>query len=217
MVVPIRYREAPEIQASFTFSEIASGTGFVQFYMATARGDLANILTEKVIYSDDVLTEGSPNDTGGVLAKFEDFDFDVKVNKTLTMKGNAYVNVPFGMLYLSGSGTLQAQLKVYIRHWDGTTETDLGNAEGDILVKTTTSSVWKASMDLLTITVTEKTFKPGDTIRVTVELWASRNASSGKSYYLAHDPKNRDDARTTNPTDVPTEAFALLPFKILNT
>ncbi len=201
MAVPMVFRGKGGSQlATYNFTDIASGTGYITFYGASISG--AYILNNNTIYSDMTstsLTIGTHADY--YLDPKMDFDFDVLINNPLTIKGVVQANVPVQMT--SGS----AQPLVTLRRVRNGVETDIASCWGTVIVRPGTAH---PTMGLICFTVPLTQYKKGDTLRITVQVYYIGNA--GQGIYVAHDPKNRADTQFGTE---PTQMVFYLPSKII--
>ncbi len=201
--------------ATYSWETLASGTGYIRFYPArtTLTGAvLGEFLSEQIVYSNPIINTGVPS-TQDTFTKDEDIDFDIVINSTRTVRGFAIVNVPFGVRHQI-TGSTDVYIIVKIRHFDGSTETDLGSAQGNPLSANNTGASYNARIECFAIDLSERIFKSGDILRVTIELWSKWNINStGRGYYFGHDPKNRDGGITTIPANVDSNAIIDIPFK----
>lgn len=166
--------------ASYDYYDFASGVGYKSFYPADFSGPLYTLTTE-TIYSHAGYTIGAC-----------DLDFDIEFKRACDVKGDVLANIPCSRYNSTGSGvTIGYTIQVFIRHWDGTTETEMAN---DITADNQTSispATAVSQIDALKIPITtEKHFKAGDSLRITLKL--VETAGAGRNY-LGHDPKNRTD------------------------
>ncbi len=116
--------------ASFSFSEFASGLGFVKFFLAATTDGAGEdfILTEQVVRADPT-SKVLPFDLDFDLATFAD---------PITVEGDATISLTTN--WVSAGGTNNYTYTIIIRKWDGTTETDLVTLAGeDRTVATSTS------------------------------------------------------------------------------
>jgi hypothetical protein len=200
--------------ASYDYTDLAEGTGITSFYAATVSG--AQILTKKQIYSNFIDTNKASNNAG--YTKLIDYDFDLtSFNLPKVVKGTAYINIPFAVQSSAGSVTTTAWVRAIVRHWDGTTETDLGQASGSVMISPASAGGVKQMVDALKISLTEKNFKAGETLRLTVEGWALGAPNGSSDLSIGHDPQNRkgtilDTASGSAP--VTTSLIANIPFKL---
>lgn len=178
----------PTAIASYDSTDIAEGTGTIIFYGAQGEltGGAFNFLTRTVVPSRDQVTESA--ELGATDAMVLDLDFDLSpFNLPKTVKGTANISVPFA---LNGQSTIcRGYVKAKLRHWDGTTETEIASATSDTVTK---ASGLHRAWFLLKITVPRTHFKKGETLRLTIEVWGDDDAGAGWHHlYIGHDPKGR--------------------------
>jgi len=199
---------APEASASYDFQDVEEGIGFVSFNAATTSG--SKILTRRVVYSNDIETAVTTL-TGGHFKEI-DLDFDTAAfNLPRTLKGTAFVSVPMGVQTTGPGVRKQAYTMVEIKHWDGTTETSLGKStSGSQWLSPTGAGTVFSGSQLHKVALTQKVFKAGQILRLTVEGYSVDSSSTGMA--VGHDPKNRN--ALTLLTSGPTELIADIPFKL---
>lgn len=215
MVVKVKFRKSPPFLVSYNWIDIADGTGVIQFYAFTSE-DTSTIdhhLSAQVLTPSIGNTTGNTTDADWTLQ--EDIDFDLTTfNITKTIEGTAVVNFPL-LARGTGSGSFGSQVYVIvkIRKWDGTTETDLATAQTDMRA-TGTSASNRASINLQ-MPITKTVFNRGDTLRLTIEIWARRvgGSLSIAIWEVGHDPLNRDQGDFVA-ADYPTPMILSIPFKI---
>lgn len=195
--LPKPFTTASPINANFSYTDIAEGTGVVVFlgYASTDSSATTYSLSDKAVYSEPLYTGATVTNVAPPTLQVEP-DFDVTFNQAKRMKGKVKITATLGM----GSETVNAQCEGYIvaklRKWDGTTETEIGSATGATFssdLPVDTYIVWKTfnfEIDVTTIV----NFASGDTLRITLELWAKRLQANNTAIYLLHDPKNRLNA-----------------------
>lgn len=133
-----------------------------------------------------------------------DIDFDVKLGQTILIDGDVIVNVP-SRVQTAGSHTAVAL--VYIRKWDGTTETDLGSATSSI------GKTWGANesrVHCLKIAISKQVIKSGETLRITLQA----HGDASKTIDWFHDPAGRSTINTDTPTAESTQFAAFIPIQI---
>jgi len=116
--IPVNFQAISNVLPTYQFIDIAAGTGIIKFYAGNTV-DL-KLLSNHTYYSDEVKIT-SARLTSATYAKELDLDFDVVLNRPLSLRGKIVVNVPF-MLYHDDS-TIDGDVKVRVRKWDGSTET----------------------------------------------------------------------------------------------
>lgn len=213
MPTPIIYRKSPKFGQTYSYEDIASGTGYVEFFLGEGAGDY--MMSNTAFYSDTLYTESTEFGTA-TFTKELDLDFDVLINQTRIMKGKAFVNIPHAT-NPTGTHYISSYVIVKIRKWDGTTETEIVSGQSKT-VGVNTSSVNQYFMAGIVMDVPETIFKYGDYIRITVEVWGKEDGANGHTVLMAHDPKGRNIINTDgNDIDWGTNitiASALLPFRI---
>ena len=182
--------------ASYDYYDFASSVGYKTFYPADFSGATYSLVTE-TIYSHAGYTAGEC-----------DLDFDIEFKRACDIKGDVIINIPCARYNPSGSpATIGYTATVYIRHWDGTTETELGNA-----VATQSDSIgtvtWHYKMNALKVTVADTHFAAGETLRVTVVFVQT----GAERVYLGHDPKGRTFTNWTYGTQMRVD----VPFRLNN-
>jgi len=223
--VPVQYRQSASAIASYSFKDIASNTGIITFYGANSTNETLHSLTTTSPYSETVLTVGTI--TSDTATKVIDLDFDVVMNTQRTLNGNLVASVPFGIAYKETSTDVgELYIIVKLRKWDGTSETEIANAQGKNLRSVGSNS--PKTIDAITVAVTNSVIKSGETLRITIELWALKLAgTNGMEAMLGHDPQNRitclwntinggDTRDYTFGADDPTALKFDVPFKLVD-
>lgn len=185
MAVPRNYRISGEpALANYDFVDIASGTGYITFYAGFCKS--SNVLTNLVFYSDYVFKDATK--TGTTYAKIIDLDFDVLLNKPLTLRGKAIVNVPFMMIGSSNQnsrGYIIAKIRKY-----KTTETEIAESASSSVI-TAAATLKENHIVALDITVPLTQLKKGDYLRLTVEGWCENTGGEESEMVVAADPQGR--------------------------
>lgn len=211
MTLPIKYRKDREnIIQTFDHVDIASGTGYEQFYLVDTI-DL-KILTPLAIWAETGLTTGTS--TTDAQAKAFDVDFDVTLNLPRTIKGIALFNLPF-MISHDAVGDFDGFLRVRVRKVSGGVETEIATNDSNTLTATGATEI--SNMACVDVDVPSTIYKKGDTIRITVEGWASADGGVGTTTIrLGHDPMDNSalDQYFDTPIAIPATSTVQLPFKI---
>lgn len=198
--------------ASFDFTDIASGTGFQQYFLAQPKVDttVSQILENNTIYSSVI--EAIVSTASATFVKAGDLDFDLSAfNLTQTIRGTAVANI--SQLVSSSSGEGQMYLIIKVRKWDGSTETDLATAQTDTVTGTAGVGTGE-SITCVPLVIAETTFNEGDILRVTVEIWAK--CAGTATCYVGCDPQNRDGTVITSALGLITKSNILIPYKVPN-
>ncbi len=203
MVLPEPFTTvAPSIK-SFDFRDIASGTGIIEFFAGNTVDK--NILSDNSFYSKDIFQSSGNMAVSSDQIRL-DIDFDVLMNATTTIEGTIVVNVPIAAR--RSGATTTAHVVIKLRKWDGTTETEIASNTSSVL--SNNSAGVKYLMTATDLTIPRTTINVGETLRLTIELWGSGEATPS-SVEFAHDPKNRT---TGWDTTVPSILTLQLPVRI---
>ena len=187
---PTPFTTASPVLANYNYNDIINGTGFVKYYGGhTSSGYTLSI---QPFYSEKVMTFAAIDSTTAV--KAIDLDFDLLFNSPRTIRGVALLNVGVGMKAATqGAATRnRTYVVVRIRKWDGTNETEIATAQ---------STTWTEDPDeegaefngifSVSVDIPHTDYSAGETLRITVELWAWESGYGGLNTTLTHDPKNR--------------------------
>jgi len=180
----------PNAIASYSYNDIAEGTGIVNFYPIvgkTSAGTTYDLISETL---DGWLIETPANESATYTFQTKDF------NLPRYVKGTAY----FSAHFYSASGTTNVSIK--IQKWDGATATDL---TGTIL-SANGSNLKNHAVFLKVPITTETIIKKGESIRAIV-VWTQ---SSGDTY-LGWSPTNQTSP-TGNLTN--TQMIIGIPFRL---
>lgn len=185
------------VLANYDSIEVLSGVGYVSYYAGKTNN--GNVLSTIKFYA-------FPRNTEGKNATPVDLDFDVLVNRPLTIKGKAIFNFAY---YVSTTGAgCSGYFTVRIRKWDGVTETEIANANSPT-ISSTTYSMGAVSMD-----VPQTNFKIGEYLRISVI--SSVTAAGGNEVIgVYHDPNSLTTATETgSAASIPTTFHAQIPIKV---
>jgi hypothetical protein len=201
-----------EVLANFDFRDLASGTGFVEYYIAELQD--SDVLSSVLIYSKGIERIEIKTGSQGTYTKIQDIDYDITFNMPQTLKGTAIVNVNHGYSIAANGGSAKSYIIATLKKWDGASETTLGTNTSDAIEDTATSDSFKNSeMVALDIDITQILFKKGETLRLTIEQWTQWNGNASQvAFAIGQDPKNR--IGSTLDTDEPTIGLVQIPFRI---
>lgn len=181
--------------ASYNYTDIASGIGYVVYY--GAKGDNGEyFLTTNKIYSEEIATFTEDTATTQTPTKWIDLDFDVTFNLPRNIKGDVIANIPMGCSAdQATSYTEKFYVIVKVIHYDGTTETEIGSGTSieTSLSLATGGTAFAARTHLIKANIANiKHFKKGETLRLTVEGWFYNTAGTvNVTTILGHDPMGR--------------------------
>ena len=195
MPVPIVFRSSGANNTLYEFTDIASQTGYITLYASTHINDGTNIVFRLSNFVSSSHTRNASqglstysSTTADAFTKIIDLDFDILLNKSMTLRGTAIINVPF-RIHESGTGNCVGYILARIRKWDGATETEIASGTGKEDEFNTTAAYLMAS---ISIPITAYTIPGGNYLRITIEGWA-KNTVSGQTtkFEIAHDPAGR--------------------------
>ena len=203
MALPLIYRKKRQILRNFDFLDLANGTGIVNMYgiaSTTDGGVEYSLVTNKESWS---IPAGTTRSSVGTTT----IDFDLTAfNLTRTPKGTATFSAGIGVANDASTVTLKVQLK----HWDGSDET---NISSEITSQTFThpGGAVGSEMVFLKLPITnEKVFKKGQILRLTVKIV---NVGGG-DIDVGHDPQNQLWDFILPAAANSTVMYLAMPFKI---
>ena len=216
--------------ASYSFSSFASGSGVVKFFLGqTANG---NRLSENAFYSNLIFIMSSVT-TSGSFVKVLDEDFDTEFLRPVTIDGTGVIDLGMGMKNDETNDDMRIYAIVKIRKWDGSTETDLATFSGSsnpVLWNADTSTTQRFASHSLSGDIPKTSFKIGESLRVTTEIWVKSNGTADIQIALGVDPKNRtkvypkikgnnysegdDEVDLSTITGAFTNSSASIPFRV---
>ena len=184
--VPLNFQAISNVLANYNFVDIASGTGYINFYAGTTV-DL-KLLSNNTFYSDAIVSSVAlGQNTGATL--IIDYDFDVLLNRPLDIEGLGIVNTPLGATSTT-TETVAIYAIISFSKWDGSSESVIvSNTSSTINDGNGPTSAYGITATDLTIPLTH--FKIGEYIRLTVQVYASHTGTNAATGILGHDPKSR--------------------------
>lgn len=196
----------PPVQAiaSYSYTDIASGTGFIVYngYNSIDEATKKTSLTSQNIYSETIYTSGTYTETAPAWQKCLDIDFDLTEFKIAqTVSGKAIVMFTWGAKGVGGAA-INTYCVAKIRKWDGSTETEIGDAQKGNSSNVYTSPAagnWNTWSGTVEIDLTETHFKVGDILRLTIELWGQGGNGSVNDVLIAHSPQNLTESSVLDP------------------
>lgn len=201
-----KYSSQPTAIASYSFAEITTASGYIVFYLGKTI-DL-NLISNNTFYSDSIAT-ASANMGISADALRLDNDFDILINQPLTFQGKGIINIPLGVSRSGASNSGYAVVK--LRKWNGAAETEICNNTSRVWPNNAVSG-YTYTMLAVDLEVPQTSFKVGEYLRITIEIWGTGGADPSFVAY-AHDPKNRTTGWDTTGA-VPSILTALIPVRI---
>ena len=190
--------------ASYSYTDIAEGTGTQIFYGANASGAVVGpdyfLQGSTSLYSDYITTYGAVSQS--TFALIVDKKFDVEFNLPKDVKGRAYVSVPFGGSSGSVDGGRHAYVFSELFHYDGTTETSLASGVSGAFVtmpnEPTINTPYSTITTMFHDITAQQHFAKGDKLRCNVKLYAKKYGADASIAGIIHDPMSRDEDVITN-------------------
>jgi len=191
-ILPIVYRKSGEgAIASYPFSDVLEGPGVVTFYGSDTyqEGAYGYVGSTTQVYSNNKITSATATGTGA--ETLIDRDFDVAFVTPKILKGTIYATIS----WISGHTTTankrgQTYVDFNVYHYDGTTETLLGNATSANHI--VASQICAGTTKFVKVPITTaRQFKKGDTLRLNVMLMQTSGGASLQEVDLCHDPQGR--------------------------
>ena len=198
MPVPIVYRKNSESNVSYSFYDIASGTGYQRFYLGGAGTSGANVLfiaPQAIASTSGTGTSFIENAAGGIVTS----NFDLPFNKTMTMGGEALFEYT---MYLAATRIGWVSIHAYHVN-SAAAETSLGYTTSNQPTAGGSGNTYRMSLKL---TIAPKTFSKGEKLRLKVSLFV--NAALA---YCYTDPADIED---TPIAGIPSTFIADIPFVI---
>jgi len=186
-VVPIVYRGQGNLTATYEFSDIASGAGYINFY--AGKPSSGYMLSSSTFYSDVLYTGTSTN--AADYTKIVDVDFDCLMNKPITLQGIGYVQVSYHYMNTNAAGDFYVIVRA--RKWNGASETELGLSTASAVKHAAVPGTDYTATAGCNMTIASAGIKSGEYLRLTVEGWARNTGGGGNTSYMdiLHDPMGR--------------------------
>lgn len=193
MALPIIYRSGKEqLLKTGSITDIFTGRIYATLYageVVDENNSTDHVLSFIQFDSADIAESVTPSSTS--YTKEVDQDYDITVEDSFTIDGVALCEITVSARSATGSNQGSAYAIVKLRHFDGTTETELDSFQ--------TENITPASQPLTdsrrytgVLNCARTTFKRGDTLRLTVELWGKYiTGSSDVNVAFGQDPNNR--------------------------
>ena len=193
-----KYQSQSDAIASYNYTDIAEGTGIVKYYGYSAYDGSENYkLGTGAQYSNTVELEGGL-DASDTFTKDLDIDFDLSAyNFPQTLRGQALVNIT---LVLDSFDVAHAGTQAYVLARIKKGDVEIASGQGETLSLDTKP---KKKINCIPITIPKTTFKEGEILRVTIEVWAKANTTEDVDVYIGFDPQNRDGTLIVPSTDDP--------------
>lgn len=182
---------------NFDWTDIANGTGYETYY--GARGDNGKYIASPIIIPSEEITTDLQNTAVAITyTKYFDLDFDILFNASRNIFGKLLATVPMGIdgrLAVAHTFSFKVIVKAY-HVTTGAAETLLATGTSkSTSVSIDTGGINHAARTHLCICdiTTQKHFKKGEKLRITVEGWYDTTADGPwqADLIIAHDPTDR--------------------------
>ncbi len=195
MVLKQKYQTKESAIASYDYTDLAEGTGVVTFFgsshMSASGSAALYSLSKTALYSNDINTQAV--NTSGTFIKTLEKNFDVVFNQPQNLKGIVKINITLGGR-TTGAAPNSWECYVILKLKKGTT--DIAEAQSETVAGGGGAADVKNSkvlQVLIDASAAATHFKPGETLRITVELWSRQPSGGGPHTGFAHDPRARTD------------------------
>jgi len=203
---------APGQIINYDFFDLASGRIIQKFYFTSVQDDTTTnyLLTDQVVYADRPFTKVAGDDSTTFTLQ-QDIDFDILFKFPKIVDGTVIISMDIGSDVDGSAGNTETYCIFKLRHWDGSTETEIASSQSRTLTNTAGVDNQIVAVE---ISVTNSLIEGGNTLRCTVEQWGRHTSGSGTpNFAITHDPKNRDSSDTIFPDGQVTEAWIFIPLK----
>ncbi len=195
-MIPEVYQGGQRQIASYDFTDIAEGTGVVDFYGFSENLSGSTLLTlgKTSLYSADIQSAGTS------------WTFNAPAfNFPKIVKGTALIRFSAA---LTGAQNSTMNFDVAIQKVSGGAVSAIGSASTATHTRSAAGSGTTAMNYTIPISCTHTHFKIGDNLRIVFT-----GHTTGTAINLGHDPANRDTSEMTAVTN-PTKMECFIPFRI---
>ncbi len=171
------------IQFTSDYADFLPGVNYETFYYGTVNSTVSPILFPTTFSTSALGASTEADITGAAFTKIFDQDFDYEINGERLIGGDCLISVKWKNWEGAGDAT-ETYIIAKIIHYDGTTETTIGNVTG--FTGTGTDQTFTLT---LFVNLTKKHFKIGDVLRLTLEGWGKSDdaADADNKIEVFHD------------------------------
>jgi len=208
MVMSNRYQNQPKAVATYSYSDIASGTGYINYYGYTTTDSVGTTyhLTTQSPRSSTISTVQNSSGSFDV-----DHDFDLpSFRLPQIVRGTAIIT---GSCFTNGTNVGDTFHIIYtLKRVRGGTETTVGTVQ----TETYDNSVTTDHNITVDMTCSQTHFAPDDVLRLTVNIVCTAGGgAAGKQLEFGHDPQNRDGGGLDPSTDDTTTILKIeVPYRL---
>jgi hypothetical protein len=211
MGVPLVYRKGTDPSITYSWTDIASGSGYQTFYLLKNNEGYA--LSDTKIYSDQILLNQAF--TSETWAKDFDQAFTIPLNTNRTINGDV-VAVIASTVELGSGYVRSLYYVVNVIKVAGTTETTLGTMSGATM--TSGATLDHANTFNIKIPIVNQTIKEGEKLGIRLQAYGQSVIQTPRKFYLGLDPMGRtstnDGAGGTESQLTMTTSSVNFPFRI---
>jgi len=219
-MIPKKFLKSGEgAVASYNWTDIAEGTGLVQFYGGASglEGDRIYIMHQDPFYTTE--KNGGSSKSEATTSLLVDKTFSLEpFNSPRVLIGTAWVTFARTIGWQNNSGVV----------WEFWDVIDIINVTTDEVLTTFTSEKFvttgtgtgaqsKTEMRIHRFSISTSSLKKGEALGVRIRVYGKINTGTwNKNAYISYDPLNRDDGSFTPSTneDIESVLRIKIPFKI---
>lgn len=215
MPIPKKFEASKRGLVNFAYVDVVTGRSLQRLKLGQGGSTITHHLSFNDFDSFPLHTQLQVPGSDPLDSEQTDIDYDLAVDRAFVIEGDVK-----GMMTIGGEGesgnNMTFYFKMIIRHFDGSTETDLVTIESNH--QTVASGAEKAGIMSAFGTATRQVFAPGDKLRVTLKIFAGFDGSGGAKCMWAHDPRNGTAPGTNNATfeALTMRNEVLLPFRVVD-
>lgn len=221
MVLAQPFSTSAPALASFSFSDITTGTGYITFF---ASGDedgnlvLLPFKTRAEIspFAQDLKTASTVFNTSGTP---EEINFDALFNRTVIIEGDMILEIPaFNGNDQGSTQNTGIDLDVRVLHVDSAAaETVLGSVDTEFSDDSTTSNNFNEHIYIYKVNIARTAFRKGEKLRLEINHHGN-TASGGEASVVTFSPNGEAIAiaagGATLTTTIDTSLLVHVPFKL---
>lgn len=203
-IIPTNFPIAGEqVIQSYQSVDLLTQTGYLLLYGGGCINDA--VLTNITFYANPTSYQGLLSSTN------LDADFDIEIQKSITFRGTAILNLPESISLGSDAGNATFTATIY-KVVDAV-ETQLATQTGSQFTGTTSNTKYR--IECFDMDISETKFSKGDILRLSITGTGSTGGSpaSNRNYNVACDPKNRSSFWDTSGA-VPSQLALQMPVKL---
>lgn len=203
--------------ASYSFSDLVQQVSYGTYYGASVNSNY--VLSPQTIASTDIQTTDTSNNSSKAGTPDFDLDFDLTDNDlSQSIKGIAMVTIPFNVNITGGAGEQNnIEVEVFIRKWDGATETEIADGTTGVVSVNTSSTGVRNGVATAFIEIPRTHLAQGEQLRVTLQAYVWHSVSYNINWEIGHSPDGSigDDFRSSNfTTGDPVQMIVQIPYEV---